>query len=153
MAHITSSCVVSSLQICGEAAAIVAGNTGFFSLPLYTCHVSAGFPSPADDHLEPELNLHTHLVQHPAATFFLRAKGDEWRQQGIVDGSILVVDRSLPPSPGSMVVATWQGDLVVRQLVRQRGQCVLMCATGKTTELAANAGEVWGVVTSAIRQF
>ena len=64
-------------------------------LPLMGCRVRAGFPSPADDHLEAEINLHEHVVKRPAATYFVRAEGDSMLGDGIHDGDLLVVDRSL----------------------------------------------------------
>ncbi|MGB1036450.1 MAG: LexA family protein, partial [Candidatus Puniceispirillales bacterium] len=65
------------------------------SLPLFSCAVAAGFPSPADDHLEGSLNLNDYLVKHPAATFFVRVSGDSMIKAGIHENDILVVDRSL----------------------------------------------------------
>ena len=63
-------------------------------LPLYACGVSAGFPSPADDYLEGALDLNTHLIREPNATFFVRANGESMIGAGIHDGDLLVVDRS-----------------------------------------------------------
>ncbi len=68
-----------------------------FKLPLYSSKVQAGFPSPGDDHIEMHLDLNEYLVQHPAATFLVRATGDSMEGAGIYEGDILVVDRSLEP--------------------------------------------------------
>ena len=70
------------------------------ALPLYACGVSAGFPSPADDYAEGALDLNTHLISQPAATFFARARGDSMIGAGIHDGDLLVVDRSLTAEDG-----------------------------------------------------
>lgn len=86
------------------------------SLPLYSCGVSAGFPSPADDHMECTLDLHKHVVQHPQATFFVRAAGDSMIGAGIFDGDILVVDRSLAPKHGNVVIALAEGHFTVKTL-------------------------------------
>ena len=73
--------------------------------PLYACGVSAGFPSPADDYLEGTLDLNERLIREPAATFFVRAKGDSMIGAGIHDGDLLVVDRSAEPRDGRVVIA------------------------------------------------
>ena len=86
------------------------------SLPLYTSSVSAGFPSPADDHLEAPLDLNEHLVKHPAATFVVKVDGDSMTGAGIYNGDLLVVDRSLDSKSGSIVVAVVNGELTVKRL-------------------------------------
>src|SRR3990167_6074166 len=73
-------------------------------LPLYTSHVSAGFPSPADDHSEASLDLNAHLVKNTASTFFVRVSGESMKEVGIFTGDILVVDRSLKPVDGKIVI-------------------------------------------------
>lgn len=75
------------------------------SLTLYASRVAAGFPSPADDYVEGLLDLNSHLVKHPAATFFVRVAGDSMVGAGIHPGDILVVDRSLEPVDGKIVIA------------------------------------------------
>ena len=62
------------------------------SLPIYSNKVTAGFPSPADDHIEGKLDLNTHLIKHPSATFFVKATGDSMIGAGIHEGDILVVE-------------------------------------------------------------
>ncbi len=64
-------------------------------LHIYEGGVSAGFPSPADDYLDTDLNLHKYLVKHPAATFFIIAKGHSMEKAGISDNDLLVIDKSL----------------------------------------------------------
>ena len=88
-------------------------NNSNISLPLYSSKVPAGFPSPADDHMEGKLDLNTHLVKHPTATFFVKASGDSMLGAGIHDGDILVVDRSLEPRKGKVVIAAVDGQLTV----------------------------------------
>lgn len=78
--------------------------------------VAAGFPSPAQGYEDEPLDLHELLVKRPAATFFFRARGDCLREQGVRDGSILVVDRSLTASTGQLVVADWHGERTVMQM-------------------------------------
>ena len=57
-------------------------------LPFYSSHISAGFPSPADDHLQNKLDLTAHVVKHPAATFFVRVQGESMRDANVHDGDI-----------------------------------------------------------------
>ncbi len=77
----------------------------YIDLPLYVSPVEAGFPTPTDDYLETVLDLNEFLVQRPAATFLVRVQGDSMREVGILDGSILVVDSSIEPQNGMIVLA------------------------------------------------
>ncbi|MGJ8517608.1 LexA family protein [Carnimonas bestiolae] len=101
----------------GETALTVLGaaTESSTAIPLAAGEVRAGFPSPADDYLEMELDLVSHIVHHPSATFYVRAKGDSMQAHGIFDGDILVVDRSLEPHPGAVLIAAVDGDLTVKQ--------------------------------------
>lgn len=87
---------------------------------------SAGFPSPADDHLQLPLDLNELLIKNHPATFFLRVKGTAMLASGIHDGDILIVDRSVTASNGKVVVAAVDGDLVVRHFQRQDGEVRLL---------------------------
>jgi DNA polymerase V len=82
-------------------------------LLLFTERIAAGFPSAAEGYEDSPLNLHEWLVTRPAATFFYRVRGDALRSECIRDGSILVVDRSLKPSPGQLIVAEDAGEFVI----------------------------------------
>ncbi|HEX2549637.1 MAG TPA: S24 family peptidase, partial [Gammaproteobacteria bacterium] len=72
-------------------------NKSYQRIPLYSSKVAAGFPSPADDHVESHLDLNEHLVKHPAATFFVKVTGDSMVDANIHENDILIVDRSLTP--------------------------------------------------------
>ena len=76
--------------------------------------VVAGFPSPAEQYLEPPLDLNAKLVKRPAATFFVRVVGDSMSGEGIRDGDILVVDRSLTPANGDIIIAAVDGEFTVK---------------------------------------
>ena len=76
--------------------------------------VAAGFPSPAEQYLEPPLDLNEKLVRHPAATFFVRVAGDSMIGEGIRDGDLLVVDRSLTPANGDVIIAAVDGEFTVK---------------------------------------
>lgn len=76
---------------------------------------ATGFASPAEDFVDGTIDLNAELIQHPAATFFLRARGDGLTVAGVEPGDVLVVDRSLSPRPGKLIVAIVDGRLVVRR--------------------------------------
>ena len=92
------------------------------SLPLFSGKVAAGFPSPADDYVEKNLDLNELLVQKPAATFFVRAQGESMLGAGIHPNDILVVDRSMAVVPGKIVICALNGELTVKRLERVNEQ-------------------------------
>jgi len=121
-------------------------------LPVYQ-GVAAGFPSPAADHMERRLDIHDLLVRRPASTFFCRAQGPSMRDRGIQDGDLLVVDRSIPPQQGDVVVATLEGGLTVKILQRQDSEWCLVAAHPDYPPLPINPEDgltIWGVVTFAV---
>ncbi|MBU0663626.1 MAG: translesion error-prone DNA polymerase V autoproteolytic subunit [Proteobacteria bacterium] len=124
--------------------------------PLFSCGVSAGFPSPADDHIDRKLDLNELLIQNPAATFFVRVAGDSMTDAGINHGDILVVDRSLQAGHGKIVIAIIHGELTVKRLMGGDSSWQLVAANAAypAVKISEEAGcEVWGVVTSVIHQF
>ncbi len=90
------------------------------SRPLFVEHVSAGFPSPAENHIERQLDLNSHLIKHPAATFFVRVSGDSMIGAGIFPGDILIVDRSLEPVDKKIVIVVIDSELTVKRLRKQK---------------------------------
>ena len=123
------------------------------NLPLYSCKISAGFPSPADDHLEKNLDLNSHLIKHPTATFFVRVNGDSMINAGIHDNDILIVDRSLKPAHGKIVIAVVDSQMTVKRLYKQSGKLFLIPENKnfKPIEITENMSiEIWGVVVTAI---
>ncbi len=128
-------------------------NRGGFRLPLYASRVAAGFPSPADDYEERQLDLNEHLVQRPESTFFVRASGDSMINAGIHSGDILVVDRSLEPKHGKVVIAIIDNELTVKRLYKTDSQISLVPENPnyKSIELAEESElQIWGVVTNVI---
>jgi DNA polymerase V len=124
-------------------------------IPLVSAKVEAGFPSPADDHLERSLDLNEHLVKNPAATFFVRVKGDSMRDAGISNGDILVVDRSVSPEDGQVVVAMLDGDFTVKRLRKRNGRVFLVAENNAYPPIEVGEDQelvVWGVVTFVIHQ-
>ena len=125
----------------------------FYQLPFYRQTISAGFPSPAEDELEEKLDLHQMLVKRPASTFFLKVSGNSMKNAGIHDGDILVVDRSLAPAHGKVVIASLNGELTVKRLCIQ-GTRVRLVAENEAYPPIDITEEVdfriWGIVTSSI---
>jgi len=128
-------------------------NPAALPLPLYAGKVSAGFPSPADDYVEKTLDLNDLLVQKPAATFFVRAEGLSMIGAGIHPNDILVVDRSLEPVAGKIVICALNGELTVKRLARSNGQWQLQAENPDYADLTVFDSlelVIWGVVTSVI---
>lgn len=127
--------------------------TGELKRPLFSCSVSAGFPSPAEDYIEGNLDLNELMVANPAATFFVRVSGDSMLGAGIHDNDILVVDRSLEPISGKVVIAVVDGELTVKRL-RKDGESVCLKAENPDyPDIQMTEGatcEIWGVAAFAI---
>lgn len=124
-------------------------------LPLFGYRVAAGFPSPADDHVEDRLDLNQYLVHHKEATFFLRAKGHSMVGAGIHDGDLLVVDRSIDPTHGAIVIAAIDGELTVKRLAIRRGKVFLLAENPEFAPIELKDHQemvIWGVVTNAIHK-
>ena len=118
--------------------------------------VRAGFPSPAEDLGAQRIDLTQVLITHPQATYFLRARGQSMIDAGIFDNDILVVDRAIKPRHNHVVVAIVDGDLTVKYLFQRAGRIKLKAANPTYPDILPKDGqtiEVWGVVTSTIKQF
>src|SRR5829696_10196945 len=85
-------------------------------LPLLGRLVPAGFPSPADDYLEGEIDLNRLLIERPAACYLMRVSGSSMSGAGILDGDLVVVDRSVEAVPGHVVVAVIHGEMTIKRL-------------------------------------
>ena len=123
------------------------------SLPLFTGKVAAGFPSPADDYVEKNLDLNELLVQKPAATFFVRAQGESMLGAGIHPNDILVVDRSLEAVPGKVIICAINGELTVKRLERVNDQWQLKAENQDYADIVIHDElelVIWGVVTNVI---
>ncbi|EGQ60791.1 peptidase S24/S26A/S26B, conserved region [Acidithiobacillus sp. GGI-221] len=128
----------------------------FGSQFLFISKIAAGFPSPADDYVERRLDLNQHCIHHPEATFFLRVSGHSMTGAGIHDNDILVVDRSLKPVHGKIVVAILDGDFTVKRLFRDGvagGHLALLPENSDYPRIDIQEGqelEIWGVATFVI---
>jgi len=132
-----------------------ADSPGRVCLPLFGHRVAAGFPSPADDYVEDRLDLNELLIQHQEATYFLRVTGDSMVGAGIHPGDLLVVDRSIDPQDGHVVVAEVNGELTVKRLRQVAGVPELHPENPAYPVIRFREGQdlrIWGVVTSAVHR-
>ena len=126
-------------------------------VPYIISKVSAGFPSPADDYLENNLNLDKLLIKNRPSTFLIRAGGDSMINIGIYDGDMLIVDRSLDAKSKDIVIASIFGELTVKKLILDvHGNPQLKSENELYSNIEIKNKEdliIWGVVTSVIHQF
>ena len=123
-------------------------------LPFHLNKVGAGFPSPATDYVEDDIDLNVHLIKNAPSTFLIRVQGKSMSLIGIHDGDLLVVDRSLNPKNFSTVIANVSEELVIKTFVREKNQSFLTSGSNKIED-KINLTEnleifVWGVVTYTI---
>jgi DNA polymerase V len=124
-------------------------------LPVFLGRLPAGFPSPADDYIEKKLDLNQKLIMHPAATFFTTVTGDSMVEAGIHNGDLLIVDRSLEPIDGNVVIASLDGEMTVKRLYKRNNVLRLLPANKdyQPIEIQAHQSfEIWGVVTNVIHK-
>ena len=124
------------------------------SLPFHINKVGAGFPSPATDYVEEDIDLNNHLIKNMPSTFLIRVQGKSMNNIGIHDGDLLVVDRSLNPKNFSTVIANVNDELVVKNFIKEKNQSFLTSGSKKLKDkinLAENPEIfIWGVVTYVI---
>jgi DNA polymerase V len=124
-------------------------------LPLVNGTISAGFPSPAEDHIEQALDLNELLIQHPAATFFVKVEGQSMIDAGIHSGDILVVDKAIVAQHNKVVVAVVNGEFTVKR-IHLKGENILLVPENKTfhpIEIGREMDfQIWGVVTYVIHK-
>jgi len=126
-------------------------------LPLYSSKVSAGFPSPCDDHIAKRLNIHDYLVDQEDATFLVTVIGLSMRDAGLLPKDVVVVDRSKNANIGNIILAVVNGEFTIKQLtVGKNGHPVLLPANPDFKPIEIKDGmdfEIWGVVTGSIRKY
>jgi DNA polymerase V len=124
-------------------------------LPLFVPAVSAGFPSPAEDFIDKKLDLNEYLIRNQPATFLVRVQGNSMENAGILDGDILVVDRSLEPSSGKIVIGVIDGEFTVKRIVKKSGRFFLQPENETFTPIEITPEmdfKIWGIVTFAIHK-
>ncbi len=125
-------------------------------LDMVSNKVVAGFPSPAEDEGASRIDLNKELVIHPQATYVQRVAGDSMQDAGIFNNDILVIDKAIKPRHKMIVVAVVDGEFTVKQLYQRAGRVKLQAANPTYPDIVPKEGqtiEIWGVVTSCIKQF
>jgi DNA polymerase V len=124
--------------------------------PLLQHHVPAGFPSPADEYIEKSLDLNTYLIRNKAATFFFRVAGDSMTGAHIHDGDMLIVDRSIEPKHGHIVLAVINNEYTVKRLYSVAGAVELHAENPDYPPIRFQEHEelqVWGIVVGTVARF
>ena len=124
------------------------------TVPFYLHKAGAGFPSPATDYIEEDVDLNAHLIKNVPATFIIRVQGKSMANVGIYDGDLLVVDKSLKPKNFSTVIANVHDELVVKNFVKTKNEQFLTSGSKKIEDKIIINNEsdilIWGVVTYVI---
>ena len=124
------------------------------TLPFYLHKAGAGFPSPATDYIEEDIDLNIHLIKNTPATFIIRVQGKSMSNVGIYDGDLLIVDKSLKPKNFSTVIANVHDELVVKNFIKEKN-LQFLSSEPKNLNDKVIIGEnsevfIWGVVTYVI---
>lgn len=127
------------------------------SLPLQYADegIRAGFPSPAQDYMEQAIDLNKEIVKHPASTFYGRVVGDSMRDEGIEEGDILVIDKSLELMDDDLAVCFIDGEFTVKRVLLEKDAAWLVPANPDYPKIKVTAGNdfiVWGIVTYTIKK-
>mgnify|MGYP005750938225 FL=1 len=124
-------------------------------LLLFSTAVRAGFPSPAADYSAEPLDLNTYLTQNPTSTFFVRIEGDSMIGAHIESGDLAVVDRSVRPESGKIVLAFVAGEFTIKRLMKKPDGAYLEPENPRYKSIKVNApdmGEIWGVVVGVVKK-
>ena len=122
---------------------------------LFEGSVPAGFPSPADDAMDLDLNLHDHLVRNPNHTFCIKAIGESMKDAGIQSGDVMIVDKSLEPQNRSIVIAVIDGEFTVKRVNVNERELYLMPENSNFSPIKITQDmnfQIWGVVTFIIHK-
>jgi len=127
-----------------------------FRIPLLNDSVSAGFPSPADDYTEENIDLNEHLISNPFSTFFLRVKGESMINAGIKDKDLIIVDKSLIAKPGNIVIAMIDGEFTIKRLSIKNDELYLKAENHNYPDFRFKNHidvQIWGVVIYSIHSY
>ena len=125
-------------------------------IPLLNDSVSAGFPSPADDYIEENIDLNEHLISNPFSTFFLRVKGESMINAGIKDKDLIIVDKSLIAKPGDIVIAMIDGEFTIKRLSIKNDELYLKAENNNYPDFRFKNHidvQIWGVVIYSIHSY
>ena len=129
--------------------------TSQLSLPFADEGVRAGFPSPAQDYMELAIDLNKELIKHPASTFYGRVVGDSMREEGIEEGDILIIDKSLELMDGDLAVCCLDGEFTVKRVRLEQDAAWLVPSNKKYSPVKVtrdNEFIVWGIVTYTVKK-
>ena len=141
--------MIATLEIC------VPNMETEMELPLLPFTISAGFPSPAMDFINLEIDLNKHLIEHPSATFFGRVQGESMRDAGINCGDLLVIDKSIEPRNGKIAVCYLDGEFTLKRIRIEKSELWLMPENEKYLPIKIeehNDLTIWGIVTFVIKK-
>jgi len=127
-----------------------------FRIPLLNDSVSAGFPSPADDYTEENIDLNEHLISNPFSTFFLKVKGESMINAGIKDKDLIIVDKSLIAKPGDIVIAMIDGEFTIKRLSIKNDELYLKAENHNYPDFSFKDHidvQIWGVVIYSIHSY
>ena len=125
-------------------------------IPLLSDSVSAGFPSPADDYTEENIDLNEHLISNPFSTFFLRVKGDSMINAGIRNEDLIIVDKSLKAKPGNIIIAMIDGGFTIKRLSIKNNELYLKAENHNYPDFNFKNHidiQIWGVVIYSIHSY
>ena len=125
-------------------------------IPLLTDSVSAGFPSPADDYTEENIDLNEHLISNPFSTFFLKVKGESMINAGIKDKDLIIVDKSLIAKPGNIIIAMIDGEFTIKRLSIKNDELYLKAENHNYPDFRFKNHidvQIWGVVIYSIHSY
>lgn len=132
-------------------AAGIESDDDIYLRPLFSSRVQAGTPSPADDAVEERINLNRFIFRNPAATTIYRVRDESLRDFDVFEGDLLVIDGSLPPEGGMLVLVEEAGEQSVRLLVKSQNRFFLDRGADGRVELREDGGpKLLGVVTHSI---
>ena len=126
------------------------------NMPYFENGVSAGFPSPAEDHMHSKIDLNNLLIENPSATYYVRVNGDSMLGAGILNGDLLIVDRSIEVTNNCIVVAHLDGEFTVKRIKKIKKKIFLQAENNnyKPIEITKEMDfELFGVVAHAIHHF
>jgi DNA polymerase V len=119
-------------------------------IPVILQKVSAGFPSPATDYVQDEIDLNSELIKNPPATFLIRVQGNSMTDHKITSGDLLVVDRSLNLKNDCIAIINFNNELVVKNIIKENNNFYIKNKTEKILINENSDVNIWGVVTYII---
>lgn len=131
-----------------------ANTSSHMELPFVVNGISAGFPSPADDFLDLNIDLNKHLIKNPSTTFYGKVKGDSMIDAGIHDGDLLIIDKSLEPINNKIAVCFIDGEFTVKRIGIEKDVIWLIAENKKYKPIKVtqdNEFVIWGIVTNVIK--